>query len=722
MNRKHIVALSVALLLLCSAGQAWADAYTTTATGTNWSAQTHWALVPSDGTDGDDGVPGDGDTATIGHNTTIDENTTVGTSPDDQTTNVLTIAANKTLTVGTGIVFTIKGNIGSGGVTTLNPGSSWLFDATGSATPQTGYRWNLVNWWGMVAAGESGNRCTYGAVTGSLDNSVYWGSAYFSTSASYCDFVNVGPATAFTIGIPAAGAYVDHCTFTNCRCPSIGSSGGLPVTFTNNTITSGRTTGSGVLSISVTGALTSGSRLFDSNVIHGYTTLILRNGTVSNSVFDGRVSGGTGYVGTVMEDCLIIGPNSSAAFFSPTQGYSSIINCYILANDEDGRPHGLVDASSGAENQTWDGCVFDFFGPDEDDYGDVLTHGAGNASYKVTVRNCIVTESPAGKGYGWLHSFLGGVNHYADSYHNTCAVGVGGTGIGTAHTYVGHAGMLANCKSNLFYCKAGGSGYLAERGNHASTPIQDIITPANFAYNWGWNVAGYDDNELSAPTMFSTEPANVGGGTADPGFVDSTRSFVNWGETVHETDGSVAAALAVVAADTSLIAAANTGLVAWVKAGFAPTNKQLHDAGHDNVTIGAISYAGAAETGTYLFTAPTIATGKTGRESGNFTIALDTGQYPGTIIFTPAAADVAGTFTPATLTLTNLTRSGTFTFTPTSPNVGTATITTTDDGSMTDPAGVEYEVTAAGGGGGRRIIGGGIIDWKPGQQWPLAMR
>lgn len=126
------------------------------------------------------------------------------------------------------------------------------------------------------------------------------------------------------------------------------------------------------------------------------------------------------------------------------------------------------------------------------------------------------------------------------------------------------------------------------------------------------------------------------------------------------------------------------------------------------VRFTGISVYGYEGAGTYTLTAPATASGKTGVASGNFTIALAANQYPGSIIVTPAAADVAGTFTPATVTLTDADRTKTVTFTPTAPNVGTATITTTDDGSMTDPAGVEYEVTAAGGGGGR-IIGGGIL-------------
>jgi len=124
------------------------------------------------------------------------------------------------------------------------------------------------------------------------------------------------------------------------------------------------------------------------------------------------------------------------------------------------------------------------------------------------------------------------------------------------------------------------------------------------------------------------------------------------------------------------------------------------------------------ETGTYTLAAPTPASGHVDAASGDFTIALAANQYPTSIVITPAS-DVAGTFTPATVTLTDADRTKTVTFTPTA--IGTATITTTNGGSMTNPAGVEYEVTAAGGGKGR-IIGGGILEWKPGESWPVAMR
>jgi hypothetical protein len=57
------------------------------------------------------------------------------------------------------------------------------------------------------------------------------------------------------------------------------------------------------------------------------------------------------------------------------------------------------------------------------------------------------------------------------------------------------------------------------------------------------------------------------------------------------------------------------------------------------------------------------------------TVTLGTGNPGGTIVFTPAVDPNVGTFSPTTLSLTNTTRSGTFTYVPTTAGVKTFTVT-----------------------------------------------
>lgn len=90
----------------------------------------------------------------------------------------------------------------------------------------------------------------------------------------------------------------------------------------------------------------------------------------------------------------------------------------------------------------------------------------------------------------------------------------------------------------------------------------------------------------------------------------------------------------------------------------------------------------------YTFTGPT--SGTVGFASGNFTVAAN-GILAGSVTVTPSASN--GTFTPSSVTLTESARSATFTHTAAS--AGARTITTTNNGSLTNPAGISFNAQAA---------------------------
>jgi hypothetical protein len=101
----------------------------------------------------------------------------------------------------------------------------------------------------------------------------------------------------------------------------------------------------------------------------------------------------------------------------------------------------------------------------------------------------------------------------------------------------------------------------------------------------------------------------------------------------------------------------------------------------------------SAATG-FTLTAPSPASGTVGVASGNFTVALvPAGATSADVTITPAAGAGGGTFAPATLTLNTNTPSGTFKYTPAS--AGTKTIAITNNGGLTNPAGVTYSAIAA---------------------------
>ncbi len=88
----------------------------------------------------------------------------------------------------------------------------------------------------------------------------------------------------------------------------------------------------------------------------------------------------------------------------------------------------------------------------------------------------------------------------------------------------------------------------------------------------------------------------------------------------------------------------------------------------------------------YTLTGPT--SGTVGQPSGPFTVTLGTGSQVGTVIFTPDDAAGGGTFSPTTVSLTNTTRSATFTYN--SANTSPHSITTTNNGGLSDPGGVTF--------------------------------
>jgi plastocyanin len=113
-----------------------------------------------------------------------------------------------------------------------------------------------------------------------------------------------------------------------------------------------------------------------------------------------------------------------------------------------------------------------------------------------------------------------------------------------------------------------------------------------------------------------------------------------------------------------------------------------------------IPVSGGVSAPSYGVTGPS--TGVALAASTNFTV---TGyNLTGPVIVTPASDDPGGSFTPATVTINVGDAVKTYTYTP-DGSVGTHTISFTNNGGLTNPASLTYEVTAAGGGTSGSPIG-----------------
>ena len=93
-------------------------------------------------------------------------------------------------------------------------------------------------------------------------------------------------------------------------------------------------------------------------------------------------------------------------------------------------------------------------------------------------------------------------------------------------------------------------------------------------------------------------------------------------------------------------------------------------------------------------------------ESTNFTV---TGaNLTGPVVVTPASNDPGGSFTPASVTIDVGDLVKTFTYTP-DGSLGTHNLSWTNNGGLSDPAGITYEVTAVPSGSAGEPIGLALI-------------
>jgi hypothetical protein len=101
-------------------------------------------------------------------------------------------------------------------------------------------------------------------------------------------------------------------------------------------------------------------------------------------------------------------------------------------------------------------------------------------------------------------------------------------------------------------------------------------------------------------------------------------------------------------------------------------------------TITVIREAISTTATAYTLTAPSPASGVVNAASGNFTVTSN-GTYTGTITVTPSGG---GLSTPVTLTFSNSSAAQTFSITPAA--AGVVTLTSVNNGGLTDPAAVTY--------------------------------
>lgn len=579
-------------------------ALTTTRDGT-WSnattGVTPWTALTGSGAGG---VPGAGDTVTIGHAVAVGSNATVGGSGATGTAAV-TIARPGVLTVA-GATLTLRGDIvGPGynaGIITVNlllgGGGGLEFD------PPTGARYKVdlkddCAWEtsGTTSASRAFIRTKSGAA-GSNAHVYASGARTGLASASHCDFTRLGDSSQQSFAnisvTDQSNTYfiLNDCTFTTCGEVDLTcNQGGAVVSLTDCRWTG--STGSWSIFPSFSNALTTGTRLFRRCSFDGPVLLASTSETFDECYFgNSLVQLDSGFAWAAFTGGMIVASGNANLSGDVTDLYS--------INVESSNPHGPGVLGFGRSYAVV-GAIFE--APNATDAtGDLLTTKDNSSGATLNVTRCLVLPTAAnGTAPGKFISCLGTGNYSVTAEHNTVATSanMGEQGvIGTGETGGGNfANLVASLKSNIAWSATAGNGTIYHY-QATATPVADILPAANADYNDCWNcgpgnrpigapVRGYYDS--NAGEMFSTGSPDAHGIAANPSFVDPGRNLMTWARTFHATDGTLAAALAVVAADPSTIAA----LRAWVRAGYAPTNPALATAAHDGTTIGAVASAAA---------------------------------------------------------------------------------------------------------------------------------
>jgi hypothetical protein len=586
------------LLIICfvpaSCSPAFAAAFTAKATG-NWSAsgQTTWNEV---------GVPGSGDTVTIGAFTiTVDVDTTVGTSPNNNTTNVITLSsATSKLIVATGVTLTVLGNRTAVNSSTyqMNAGSTLVFDASASGgTPvyrdQNGaytiYQYN----------GTAGSPVTVQSPLGY--NWILGGSFYLSTF-TYTNFTRHGSvSTTFVAGDTS----ITHCVWDSTiffLLKPIDATANIVVT--DNVFQNSVGSGSPVAVVfRIDASTTAGTRTVARNVFDKSVTFNLSGYAIDNNYFGEAFDFGSGSGALASSFTGNLVNQSLSRSASPSyRGTTPVANNYFTYSTAGGNPHFLGATAAGGD-LTVSGNIFEQTGTYATDIGDAVFPGSDGSARTITVDNNIVlpisfTGDTATSG---TVATLYGVDatRTVKARHNTIAGANpnNSAAIAVAEGGSGHAGELAEWKSNLVWSASTSTQHSASR---ISGTTNGVIAAAGADYNFRWNInigdngRGYDDyaGNLNlwtgaAATTGAAAASNVDdhGVVADPGFIDPTRNIAKW-SAYRGGAATTAAGLAMLRADPTLT---GLSLLPWVRTGFTPTNPAYQATAHDGTTPGAVS-------------------------------------------------------------------------------------------------------------------------------------
>jgi len=444
------------------------------------------------------------------------------------------------------------------------------------------------------------------------------------------------------------------------------------VVFQGNTITNSQS--SAHISAKLTG-ITTGSFLCDSNIFDIEPFIFANDMVLTNNYFGSGFTTDTNSTAFTTTN-----NNFFRHYLTIISRliYGGLSNTYFLHDEGDDKNYFNVQVKATADGQSISNNIFDYTDTSPT-APDGMLPKVQNAAYTMTIANNINLPDKVGVSSGaWLNLYDDLMAGHVNIVHNT-AISVEGsdnvsseTGIYVGELNRGYVGMITVFKSNLIWTPTGETGGMKMRRNNASV-VQDYVAAENADYNWGWNLGeGYSGNgydvKNTTTEFFSSGVPDTHGGSGDPQFVDPTRNVATayttlfgqsagsaWesghgtysiGDIVSNTDvtmwGGATISFRCIASHDASTANSEPGvgsayrtyweistlyylrqdlsriatLYTWVQNGFKVQNASLNNAGHDGLTIGAVSFIDV--------TAPTVTTFGIPSTSNSLTVSFTT--------------------------------------------------------------------------------------------------
>jgi hypothetical protein len=250
--------------------------------------------------------------------------------------------------------------------------------------------------------------------------------------------------------------------------------------------------------------------------------------------------------------------------------------------------HCLIHNTAPAGRIVADGAIFDC--PYSTGGGDLLYYGGIDVD---AIRCIVLPDLTLTYEAGCLLNMSknGGNTNTYTAKHNTAFAGV--QAVALTET-AGYLNMLAEYKSNLGWGPSGDGGWHV---TDLGTDFEDTLSAANCLNNWGWRLAAGSEG-LGFDTPMSTPPGGTNQ-TGDPSFVKADANILTWGVANGITGANDVAKITNTLTEMKKVNDRSgfdssytiSAYRTYIRANMAPTNVSLQNAGHDGVTIGAVEFA-----------------------------------------------------------------------------------------------------------------------------------